>query len=62
MKSEIAGHKKAGTEASAIRDPKTNELIVKPEDIKKRKLQYCVENLKVNEPHEDVAEVVNTRK
>ena len=46
MKENIMGHKKAGTEPHAIKDPVTGELLVANEDIKKATLAYCVENLK----------------
>ena len=45
MKELINGPKKAGQEPTAIRNPKTNELIVSNEEIKKVTLAYCVENL-----------------
>ena len=54
MKDEIAGHKKAKQEATAIHDPKTNELVVSKERIKEVTLAYVVSNLKGNEPDEDV--------
>ena len=62
MRDQIEGHKKAKTEASAIRDPKTNELLVNKEEIKKATLKYVVENLKCNEPDDDVKEMVEARK
>ena len=62
MKSEIAGHKKAKEEATAIRDPTTNELIVSKERIKEVTLEYVVNNLKGNTPDEAVEEMVMTRR
>ena len=62
MRKEIAGPKKAGQEATAIKDPKTGEMIVTKEDIKKATLQYCVENLRPNEPDEEVKDMVENRK
>ena len=46
MKDVIMGSKKCGQEASAIRDPKTGELVVSSEQIKEVTLTYCVNNLK----------------
>ena len=62
MKTEIAGPKKTPQEASAIRDPKTGELLVNKEQIKETTLEYCVNNLKNNIPDDEVKELVNTRK
>ena len=62
MKSEIAGHKKAKEEATAIRDPTTNELIVSKERIKEVTLEYVVNNLKGNTPDEAVEEMVMMRR
>ena len=62
MKDEIVGHKKAKQEATAIRDPITNKLIVSKERIKEVTLQYVVDNLKGNEPDEEVREIVTLRR
>ena len=62
MKKDIAGPKKAPQEAVAIKDPKTGELLVNKEDIKKATLQYGVNNLKNNVPASDVKETVYKRK
>ena len=62
MKKGIVGPKKSRQEASAIKDPKTGELMVTKDDIKKVTLKYCVENLKGNEPDEEVKEIVEKRK
>ena len=45
MKEKVIGNKKSGTEPHAVKDPKTGELLVANEDIKKATLNYCVENL-----------------
>ena len=62
MKDQIAGHKKAKQEATAIRDPKTNELVVSKERIKEVTLEYVVNNLKGNEPDQDVIEMITQRR
>ena len=62
MKKEIAGPKKTPQEASAIKDPKTGELLVTKEDIKRATLEYCVSNLKTNEPDNEVKDIVIKRK
>ena len=62
MKDEIAGHKKAKQEATAIHDPKTNELVVSKERIKEVTLEYVVNNLKGNEPDQDVIEMITQRR
>ena len=46
----ICGGKQERQEAVAIRDPKTNELVSSPEEIKRVSLEYCVDNLKKTEP------------
>ena len=45
MKDVINGPKKSGQEPTAIRDPKSGELIVSSDEIKKVTLAYCVDNL-----------------
>ena len=45
MKELINGPKKSGQEPTAIRDPKTGDLVVSNEEIKKVTLAYCVDNL-----------------
>ena len=40
----------------------TGELLVTKDDIKKATLKYCVDNLKGNESHDDVKDMVNQRK
>ena len=62
MKAEIVGHKKAQEEASAIRDPTSNELIVAKERINEVTLEYVVNNLKGNTPDEAVKDVIELRR
>ena len=62
IKKLIAGPKKTPQEAAAIKDPKTGELLVNKDDIKRATLEYCVNNLKNNEPDDDVKEKVQKRK
>ena len=62
IRKAIAGHKKAGQEASSIKDPKTGELHVVKETIKKVTLAYCVKNLQGNTPDDNVKEDVKQRK
>ena len=45
MKEVVNGPKKGGQEPSAIKDPKTGDLVVSSEEIKKVTLAYCVDNL-----------------
>ena len=45
MRDAINGPKKGGQEATAIRNPQNNELIVSNEEIKEVTLKYCVDNL-----------------
>jgi hypothetical protein len=58
----IAGPKKSGQEASAVKDPITGELHVDKETIKKTTLSYCKSNLQGNTPDETVEELVKERK
>jgi hypothetical protein len=53
MKDLLMGGKNEKQEQAAIRDPKNNELICAPEEIKRVTLEYCVNNLKKKEPEED---------
>ena len=62
MKDEIAGHKKAKQEATAVRDPKTGELIVSRERIKEVTLEYVINNLKGNEPEDEVKDMIDMRR
>ena len=62
LEKAIAGPKKAGQEASSIKDPITGELHVEKNAIKEITLAYCVNNLKGNKPDESVKEVVEKRK
>ena len=62
IRKSILGPKKTGQEASAIRHPKTNELIVSKEEIKKVTLEYCTENLANNTPDEEVKDMINKRR
>ena len=62
MKTQILGPKKTPQEAAAIRDNKTGEIIVNKDEIKRITLNYCVENLKNNEPSDEVKELVERRK
>jgi hypothetical protein len=62
MRNEIAGPKKTPQDASAIRDPKSDELLVNKERTKEATLEYCVENLKNNTPDDEVKEIVMKRK
>ena len=50
LREKILGHKKQSQEACAVKDPKTEELIVSSEEIKKVSLEYCKEVLSNNKP------------
>ena len=62
MRKQITGPKKGSQEASAIRDPKTGDVIVDKEQIKNATLKYCAENLKNNEPDDGMKYSVNMKK
>ena len=62
IKKVIAGPKKTPQEAAAIKDPKTGQLIVCKEDIKRATLEYCTKNLENNQPDIEVKEAVIRRK
>ena len=62
IRKDIAGPKKGGQEASAIKDPTTGELLVTGDEIKKATVKYCAINLKGSKPHESVEEQVKQRK
>ena len=61
MKDVIVGTKKAAQGPNAMRNPKTGELVVSAEEIKKVTLTYCVDNLN-NVADEEVRKAVNLRK
>ena len=50
LRERIIGTKKQGQEACAVKDPKTKELIVATEEIKRVSLEYCKEVLSNNKP------------
>ena len=62
MKEVINGPKKKAQEPNAIKHPKTGDLIVSAEGIKKVTLEYCVENLQNNNYDEEVKDAVNIKK
>ena len=62
IRKDIAGPKKAGQEASSVKDPDTGNLLVKKEDIEKATLKYCVKNLNGSKPDESVRDMVLQRK
>ena len=62
MRGEIEGSKKGAQEPHAIKHPKTGELIVNSDEIKKVTLQYCIETLENNEPHEDAKPLILLKK
>ena len=61
MKEVFTGQKKGTQEPTAIRDPKTGELVVFGEEIKKVTIAYCADNLtkklRMEEMDEDGFEV-----
>ena len=62
IKRDITGPKKAGQEASSIKDPLTGEILVTKDDIKNATLKYCVDNLGGNKPDDEVKDMVKKRK
>ena len=58
MKEIIAGPKKGGQEAHAIRDPITKELVVGTGEIKRVSLEHCLAVLNKNEPNEEFREII----
>ena len=61
MKDKITGGKKASTEPHAIEDPKTNNLLVSNQDIRKATLEYCADNLRNREPDPEVKSLVSVK-
>ena len=62
MKEAIVGSKKSGQVPNAIKDPKTKELVVSSEEIRKVTLQHCVDTLTNNKPAEEVKEATELKK
>ena len=61
IKKKILGNKN-NTEASAIKDPKTNKLIVDNQQIKDVTLNYCKTTLENNDPEEDMKDEIEKKK
>ena len=61
MKDIVAGSKKAASEAQAIKNPDTNELVVSNSEIKRVTLKYCLKTLENNPPEEEVKELIEHR-
>ena len=61
MREIISGSKNTGKEAHAIKDPKTDELVVSNTAIKEVTLNYCLEVLKNNEPAAEVKQLVELK-
>ena len=57
----ITGSKKAGKEAHAILDPKTNKMVVANAEIKKVTLKYCLSVLENNKPEDNVKNLVELK-
>ena len=62
IRKDVAGPKKAGQEASSVKDPLTGELLVTRDEIKNATLKYCINNLKGGTPDESVRDIVKQRK
>ena len=58
MKKVVSGSKKSTTEAQAIRNPETGELVVSTAEIKRISLEYCLKTLENNEPEEKARELI----
>ena len=49
-------------EAYTNLDPRTGELLVNNNEIKRASLEYCIEKLRTDSPDKDIAALVNERK
>ena len=61
IKKKILGNKNI-VEASAIKDPKTNKLVVDIQQIKDVTLNYCKTTLENNDPEEDMKDEIEKKK
>ena len=61
MRDVVAGPKKKGQDAQAIKDPKTGNMVVSSSEIKRVTLEYCLDVLKNNEPEEEYKELVESK-
>ena len=58
MKDIVSGSKKAASEAQAIINPETKELVVSNSQIIRVTLKYCLKTLENNPPEEEVKELI----
>ena len=61
LKQKIVGNRKVGQEPTAIKDPKTEDLLVSNSDIRRTSLNYCVNNLKNKEVVDNVKVIVSLK-
>ena len=61
IKKKIMGNNKSN-EANAVKDPKTNKLVLEKEKIKEVTLEYCINTLTSNEPEEDAKDTIENKK
>jgi hypothetical protein len=62
VRKRVIGAKKMAVEATAIINPKTNNLVVKRSQIKKVSLQYCTDTLANNKPEPEYEDIINKKK
>ena len=62
MRDVVQGPRKAGQEAHAVVDSRSGELVVATSAIQKASLEYCLDNLKKNEPKEGFKKLIETKR
>ena len=62
LKNKIVGKKKMEQEATVLKDPKNNQEVTDPEEIKKVSLNYCTWLLKNREPKDKFKEDVDLKR
>ena len=61
IRNKVLGKGKHKTEATAIMNPKTNQLVVSKHEIKEVVLKYCKDTLNNNEPEEEYKEGIDEK-
>ena len=61
MRDKVSGSKQNGQEAHALIDSRNGEMVVAREEIKRLSLEYNLDNMKKNDPVEEVKDIVEMK-
>ena len=62
LRDNVVGGKKKSPEATVIRNPETNEIVMKPDEIKKVTLKFCKNLLTNRLPNQGYEEDINVKR